>query len=149
MYLPIGEHGVIGDLRTVALVGTDGTIDWYCCPRFDSPSIFAAKLRVLDTQPAFPPFEYCALFDKRRPQPLAIVIAELAASYSTFNGSIDPVGRIYPAPMQPSNRCLPGHHSPAPGGECFSGNRNFICDIIRQGFQNAEALDTVRDCRCA
>ena len=43
-YLPIGEHGVIGDLRTVALVGTDGTIDWYCCPRFDSPSVFGAIL---------------------------------------------------------------------------------------------------------
>jgi len=46
-YLPIGEHGIIGDLRTVALVGTDGTIDWYCCPRFDSPSVFAA---ILDRQ---------------------------------------------------------------------------------------------------
>ena len=43
-YLPIAEHGLIGDLRTVALVGTDGTIDWYCCPRFDSPSVFAAIL---------------------------------------------------------------------------------------------------------
>jgi ketosteroid isomerase-like protein len=42
-YLPIAEHGLIGDLRTVALVGTDGTIDWYCCPRFDSPSVFAAR----------------------------------------------------------------------------------------------------------
>ncbi len=46
-YLPIAEHGIIGDLRTVALVGTDGTIDWYCCPRFDSPSVFAA---ILDRQ---------------------------------------------------------------------------------------------------
>lgn len=43
-YLPIAEHGLIGDLHTVALVGTDGTIDWYCCPRFDSPSVFAALL---------------------------------------------------------------------------------------------------------
>ncbi|WP_052423947.1 glycoside hydrolase family 15 protein [Nonomuraea candida] len=43
-YLPIGEHGLIGDLRTVALVGTDGTIDWYCCPRFDAPSVFGSLL---------------------------------------------------------------------------------------------------------
>ncbi|MGZ4587508.1 MAG: glycoside hydrolase family 15 protein [Mycobacteriaceae bacterium] len=43
-YLPIAEHGLIGDLHTVALVGTDATIDWYCCPRFDSPSVFGAIL---------------------------------------------------------------------------------------------------------
>jgi len=43
-YLPIAEHGVIGDLHTVALVGSDGTIDWYCCPHFDSPSVFGAIL---------------------------------------------------------------------------------------------------------
>jgi len=43
-YLPIAEHGVIGDLHSVALVGTDGTIDWFCCPRFDSPSVFASIL---------------------------------------------------------------------------------------------------------
>lgn len=43
-YLPIAEHGLIGDLRSVALVGTNGTIDWYCCPAFDAPSVFAAIL---------------------------------------------------------------------------------------------------------
>ncbi|MEV2269768.1 glycoside hydrolase family 15 protein [Nonomuraea africana] len=43
-YLPISDHGLIGDLRTTALVGANGTIDWYCCPRFDSPSVFAALL---------------------------------------------------------------------------------------------------------
>src|SRR5262249_15679605 len=43
-YLPIEEHGVIGDLHTVALVGTDGTIDWYCPERFDAPSVFASIL---------------------------------------------------------------------------------------------------------
>ena len=43
-YLPIAEHGLVGDLHTVALVGTNGTIDWYCCPSFDSPSVFGAIL---------------------------------------------------------------------------------------------------------
>ncbi len=43
-YLPIAEHGLVGDLHTVALVGTNGTIDWYCCPAFDAPSVFGAIL---------------------------------------------------------------------------------------------------------
>ncbi len=41
-YPPIENHGLIGDLQTAALVADDGTIDWFCAPRFDSPSIFAA-----------------------------------------------------------------------------------------------------------
>ncbi|MFG1647788.1 glycoside hydrolase family 15 protein [Amycolatopsis sp. NPDC049252] len=41
-YLPIAEHGLVGDLRTAALVGTDGRVSWFCAPRFDSPSVFGA-----------------------------------------------------------------------------------------------------------
>ena len=43
-YLPIERHGIIGNMRTAALVGTNGTIDWYCYPSFDAPSIFGALL---------------------------------------------------------------------------------------------------------
>jgi GH15 family glucan-1,4-alpha-glucosidase len=43
-YEPIENYGVIGDMRTAALVGMNGAIDFFCFPRFDSPSLFAALL---------------------------------------------------------------------------------------------------------
>ena len=43
-YPNISDHGLIGDLQTAALVSSDGTVDWFCCPRFDSPSVFASLL---------------------------------------------------------------------------------------------------------
>ena len=43
-YPAIEDHAVVGDLHTVALVATDGTIDWCCLPRFDSPAVFASLL---------------------------------------------------------------------------------------------------------
>ncbi|GAB2767816.1 glycoside hydrolase family 15 protein [Nocardioides salsibiostraticola] len=43
-WVPISDHGLIGDLRSCALVGTEGTIDWFCAPRFDSPSVFGGIL---------------------------------------------------------------------------------------------------------
>src|SRR5246127_4193408 len=43
-YPNISDHGLIGDLQTAALVTTDGAVDFFCCPRFDSPSVFASLL---------------------------------------------------------------------------------------------------------
>jgi GH15 family glucan-1,4-alpha-glucosidase len=43
-YPPIADHGLVGDLQTAALVSSQGVIDWFAAPRFDSPSIFAALL---------------------------------------------------------------------------------------------------------
>ncbi len=43
-YQPIENYGIIGNMRSVALIGIHGSIDWFCFPHFDSPSIFATLL---------------------------------------------------------------------------------------------------------
>src|SRR5580658_5731574 len=44
MSLKIEDYAIIGNTCTVALVGNNGSIDWWCVPRFDSPTCFAALL---------------------------------------------------------------------------------------------------------
>ncbi len=46
-YQRIEDYGIVGNLRTAALIGKNASIDWYCFPRFDSPSVFGA---ILDDQ---------------------------------------------------------------------------------------------------
>ncbi len=64
----IGEHGIIGDGETCALIGVDGSIDWMCMPRFDSPSVFGSLLDaeeggIFRIAPVQRPFESLQAYD--------------------------------------------------------------------------------------
>src|SRR5262249_29006712 len=43
-YQPMENHGIVGNMNGAALVSLDGSVDWLCLPRFDSPSVFGAIL---------------------------------------------------------------------------------------------------------
>src|SRR5208282_839484 len=82
---PIEDYALIGDCRTAALVSKDGSIDWLCWPRFDSPACFAALLGSPDNgrwriAPAEPPVRVT-----RRYLPGTLILDTL---FETSTGSV-------------------------------------------------------------
>src|SRR4051795_2197846 len=93
--LPIAEYAMLSDCSSAALVGTDGSIDWLCLPRFDSPALFS---RLLD-----PDAGHCAITPvgpyevERRYLPGTLV---LETTFSTDFGSVRMLDALAFAPGQ-------------------------------------------------
>jgi GH15 family glucan-1,4-alpha-glucosidase len=90
---PVENHGVIGDMRTCALVGKDGSIDFMCFPRFDSPTIFAALLDAekggrFDLAPEEP--------DDARHVQLYLPDSAILLTRSLFTGGVAEVSDVMP-----------------------------------------------------
>ncbi len=114
-YPLIADHGLIGDLQTAALVSTDGTVDWFCCPRFDSPTVFASLLDHkrgghCSIRPAEQPYTSRQLYFPDT--------AILITRFSTETGTAEVADFMPPAPLKQATdrhrlirmvRCVRGH----------------------------------------
>ncbi|MFI6564371.1 glycoside hydrolase family 15 protein [Streptomyces sp. NPDC050534] len=85
-YAPIENHGLVGDLQTAALVSSEGTVDWMCAPRFDSPSVFAS---ILDHEHGG---YFSVTADSRRP-PVQLYLQDTAVLVTRFLAE-DGVGEV-------------------------------------------------------
>jgi GH15 family glucan-1,4-alpha-glucosidase len=95
-YPNIEDHGIIGDRRTAALVGLDGTINFLCLPRFDSPSVFAA---LLDAKRGGR-FALCPVEEPSRRQQMYLPETNvLLTRFLSHDGVVEVVDFMAPAPV--------------------------------------------------
>jgi GH15 family glucan-1,4-alpha-glucosidase len=93
MALRIEDYALIGDCRTAALVGRDGSIDWLCWPRFDSAACFAALLGTAENGRWLIAPEQSAVAVTRHYWPGTLV---LETEFETATGSAAIVDFMYP-----------------------------------------------------
>src|SRR3954464_3519278 len=79
---PIADYGLLADCNTAALVGRDGSIDWLCLPRYDSPSVFR---RILDPDAGHWSIRPAAAFTSERRYLDGTLVVETA--FATESGS--------------------------------------------------------------
>src|SRR3954469_8009639 len=99
MPLAIEDYALIGDCRTAALVGRDGSVDWLCWPRFDSGACFAALLGTPDNGRWLIAPAGAARATARRYRPDTLI---LETDFETDEGSVRIVDFMPPGAADPS-----------------------------------------------
>ena len=102
-YQPIENYGLIGNMRTVALVGMDGSIDWFCYPHIDSPSLFGA---ILDDKKGGR-FQISADGDRRAAQTIYLPSTNILVTRFLLTDGIAEVEDFMPVGIPPDS---PGYH---------------------------------------
>ncbi len=82
--LPIEDYALLGDRQTAALVGIDGSVDWLCLPRFDSPACFAALLGTRDHGQ----WQICPVDEHRATRRYVGDSSALETTFSTATGEV-------------------------------------------------------------
>jgi len=122
----IGDFAMIGDCHSLALVGRDGSIDWLCFPRFDSPSVFARSLDADGGQFRVSPLSR-ALDVHRTYLPATNV---LATTFFTSDGVLELTDCMPVRPFSPERPVEVDHHaSVLRRARCLSGNVTVLVDL--------------------
>ncbi len=144
-YRPIADYAIIGCTRSAALISRDGSIDWLCWPRFDSPSIFA---RILDDQRGgffaiHPSGKFTA---KRRYLPSANV---LETTYESGSGAVRLIDLMPVMREEEKKRVLTPFRQILRRVECLSGEMAMEAHYSpRPNYGRASDLAYRRDCIC-
>lgn len=101
-YEPIENHGIIGDMQTVALVGMNGSIDFFCSPDFDSPSVFAA---LLDDEKGGR-FRIAPTMDDARHKQLYLPETNVLLTRFLSSEGVAEVSDLMPIPARGTPRCI-------------------------------------------
>src|SRR4051812_770922 len=145
-YLPIENYGVIGDMRSVALVGKNGSIDWCCLPAFDSPSVFGA---ILDDQKggfwSLAPAIECAVRQMYLPDTNVLITRFFADTGMAEIIDFMPVGREAGGQTEQGSRQVIRIAKSIRGAIPFRMECRPAFDYARQ----AHELQTLGDCGCA
>src|ERR1700729_957373 len=108
-YLDIASYGVIGDLHSAALVGTQGSIDWCCLPHFDSPSVFAAILD--DKKGGF--FSVSPTAEARQ-RPMYLPETNVLLTRFLSEGGVGEITDFLPICARPAGDTRPRHRASGP-----------------------------------